>query len=120
MIQPAASPLPRRAQRSVAAAMCASPQRRTSTVDAARGNARSAVFAEAVADRPDDELHRAVRQRIGRDTIEAAPTRDAEVGRDLRQQRIGDPHHRLAGEAGERQQRDGGRVARDGGRRLAG
>ena len=69
-----------------------------------------AVFAEAVADRPDDELHRAVHQRIGRDDDRGDADRRAQIGRDLRQQRIGRAHHRLAGEAGDGQKHDGAGV----------
>ena len=53
-------------------------------------------------------------------TIEAAPTVIAEVGGDLRQQRVGGAHHGLAGEARDRQQRDGaGGAPGGGGRRGA-
>ena len=38
--------------------------------------------------------------------MEAAPTVVCEIGRDLRQQRVGDAHQRLAGEAREREQDD--------------
>ncbi len=64
-----------------------------------RGDAE--IFTEPVADRPDDELHRAVRQRIGPDRDRGRADADVEIGGDLRQQRVRHPHHRLAGEACE-------------------
>ena len=65
-----------------------------------------AVFAEPVADRADEELHRAVGERIGGDDDRGGADGGAEVGRDLRQQRVGDAHHGLAGEARDREQDD--------------
>ena len=50
------------------------------------------------AHRPDDELHRAVRQRVGGDHDRGRADAHVHVGRNLRQERIRDPHHRLAGE----------------------
>ena len=48
----------------------------------------------------------------------AAPDGDIQIGGDLRQQRIGDPHHALGGEGGNREEDDGAdgvcRAARDG------
>ncbi len=72
------------------------------------GRDDAGIFAEAVADRADDKLHRAVRQRIGGDHDRGRADAYAHVGRDLRQERIGDPHHRLAGKRCDRQERDGG------------
>ena len=71
------------------------------------GDGNAQIFADAVADRADHQLHRAVRQQIGGDHDRGRADADIEVGGDLRQQRIGDPHHGLGGEGGERQQRDG-------------
>ncbi len=59
------------------------------------------IFAETIADRADDELHRAVRQRIGGDHDRSRADADPEIGGNLWQQRIR-----------QRQQRDGaGRAA---------
>ena len=66
MIQPVASPQPSRAATS-SGSVGASPQATTISVAARGGDGDAAVFAEAVADRADDELHRAVRQQIGGD-----------------------------------------------------
>src|SRR5262244_1287728 len=68
-----------------------------------------AVFAEAVADRPDDELDRAVADGVGGHHDRSLAHRGAEIGGDLRQQRIGHPHHRLARKACDREQDDGAR-----------
>lgn len=65
------------------------------------------ILAEAVADRPDHQLHRAVRQQIGGDHDRGRADADLEVGGDLRQQRIGRPHHSLGGKARHGQKRDG-------------
>src|SRR5262245_49246600 len=65
MIQPADRPHARRAATS-AGSDPASPHRSTSTVDIAAA-AVTQAYLEAVADGADDELHRAVRQRIGGD-----------------------------------------------------
>ena len=110
MIQPVASPLPRRAAIKTGSEG-ASPQIATITVDTGGGEGDAAVFAEAVADRADHQLDRAVGQQIDGHDDRGRAHRDAEIGGDLRQQRIRDPHHRLGGEGGDRQQRDGGRRA---------
>ncbi len=54
-----------------------------------RGDAE--IFTKPVADRPDDELHRAVRQRIGPDRDRGGADADVEIGGDLRQQRVRSP-----------------------------
>ena len=56
---------------------------------AAQAIATAGIFAEAVADRADHELHRAVGHSIGGDDDRGGADADAEVGGDLRQQRIG-------------------------------
>jgi hypothetical protein len=66
-----------------------------------------AIFAEAVADRADDELDRAVGDRVGGDDYGRGADAGVKIGRDLRQQRIGHPHLRLAGKAGHGKQHDG-------------
>ena len=48
-----------------------------------------------------------MRERVGRHHDRGGADRRADVCRDLRQQRVGRAHHRLAGEAREREQRDG-------------
>ena len=65
-----------------------------------------AVFAEAVADRADDQLDRAVGESIGRHHHGGGADGGVEVGGDLGQQRIGHPHLRLRGEARDREQHD--------------
>src|SRR5215813_5324825 len=68
-----------------------------------------AIFAETVADRADDELDRAVADGVGGDHDRGFAHRGAEIGGDLRQQRVGHPHHRLARKACDREQDDGAR-----------
>ena len=106
MIQPVASPLPSRAATS-SGSDGASPHSATMTVGGGGGERDAEVFAEAVADRADHQLHRAVRQQIDGDDDRGRADGDVEVGGDLRQQRIGRAHHGLGGKGGERQQRDG-------------
>ena len=77
------------------------------TVAARGGDGDAVIFAETVADRADDELHRAMREQIGGDHDRGGADGDLQVGGDLRQQRIGRAHHGLGGEGGERQKRDG-------------
>ena len=57
------------------------------------------ILAEPVGDRPDDELDRAVRHRIGRHHDRGLADGSLEIVGDLRQQRIRHPHHRLGGKA---------------------
>ena len=71
-----------------------------------RGN-NTRVLAEAVTDWPNDELHRPVCQSVDGDHNRGGPDADPEIGGYLRQQRVRDTHHRLAGERGQCQQRDG-------------
>ena len=70
------------------------------------------IFAEPVADWSDEELHRAVHERIGPHGDGCDADRHREVLRNLRQQRIGRAHHRLAREASDREQHDGAGVGR--------
>ena len=61
-----------------------------------RGGGRSGdagIFAEPVADRSDDQLNRAVGQRIGPHRGRRRGDRHAEIRGDLRQQGIGDANH---------------------------
>ena len=80
-----------------------------------------AIFAEPVADRADDELDRAVGDRIGGDHHGGGADGGVQVGRDLRQEQIHDPHLRLAGKARDREQHDraGRRLARAAAAELA-
>ena len=110
MIQPAAAPEAKRATAS-AVSDCASAAERHQDGGERAHDGDGAVFAEAVADRADDELDRAVGDRIGGDHDRGGADGGAEVGGDLRQQRIGDPHLRLAGKARDREQDD--RAGRD-------
>ena len=71
------------------------------------GERDAQVFAEAVADRADHQLHRAVRQQVDGHHDRGRAHRHVEIGGDLRQQQIGDPHHGLRGEGDNRQQDDG-------------
>ena len=57
----------------------------------------------------DHDLEQAVGEREGGDDDARAADRDAELARDLRQQRVADAQVGRAGEAGERQQDDGAR-----------
>ena len=66
MIQPVASPQASRAATS-SGSEGASPQATTIAVDAGGGEGDAEIFAEAVADRADHQLHRAVRQQVGGD-----------------------------------------------------
>jgi hypothetical protein len=68
-----------------------------------------AILAEPVSDRSDDELDRAVAHGIGSDDDRGRSHRGPEIGGDLRQERVGDPHHRLAREPRARQQDYGAR-----------
>ena len=106
MIQPVASPLPSRAATS-SGSDGASPHSATMTEARGGGERDAEVFAEAVADRADHQLHRAVRQQIGGHDDRGGAHGDVEIGGDLRQQRIGRAHHGLSGKAGDRQQHDG-------------
>ena len=65
-----------------------------------------AVFAEAVADRADHQLDRAMGEGIGRHHHGGGAHGGVEVGSDLRQQRIGDAHLCLRGKARDREQHD--------------
>ena len=107
MIQPVASPLPSRA-----AIRTGSEGRQPADRHHHRrhrgGEGHAAVFAEAVADRADHQLDRAVGQQIDRHHDRGRADRNAEIGRDLRQQQIRDPHHGLGGESDNGQQSDGG------------
>src|SRR5215472_6595971 len=76
-----------------------------------------AIFAEAVADRADDELDRAVAHGVGGDHDRGFAHRGAEIGGDLRQERVGHAHHRLARKACDREQDDGARRDFGAGRR---
>ena len=76
------------------------------TAQSAQATAIETKFAEAVADRADDQLHRAVRDRVGRDDDRGGADGHADIGGDLRQQRIRHAHHRLAGKARKREQHD--------------
>ena len=82
------------------------------------GDRDHAELAESVADRPDDELNRTMRERIGGHHDRGGADRHADVGGDLRQQGVRGAHHRLRGEAREREQRD--RAGRRRGRRGRG
>jgi hypothetical protein len=68
-----------------------------------------AVLAEAIPERADDELHCAVAHRVGSNHDRGFAHGGAEIERDLRQERIGHPHHRLTGKARDCQQDDGAR-----------
>ena len=61
------------------------PQIITSTAAIARHCRHRAILPETVADRPDDELNRAVGERIGGDHDGGGTHGGVEVGRDLRQ-----------------------------------
>ena len=97
---------------SVGSRVGAKPHSRVNTPHSAVAIATQPVFPEPIAHRAGDQLHRAVRDRVGGDDDGGRADGDAEVGRDLRQQRIGRAHHGLAGEGGQREQRNGaGRTA---------
>ena len=66
-----------------------------------------AVFPEPVGHRADHELDGSVRNRISREHNRGHAHGGLEVARDLRQERIGHPHLRLARKAGGREQNDG-------------
>ena len=65
-----------------------------------------AVLAEAVAERAADQLAEAIGEREGGRDHRGLARADAELLRDLRQQRIGDPHARDRDEGGGAEQRD--------------
>ncbi len=100
MIQPVASPLASRAATS-SGSEGASPQASTISVEQAAAMRDAEILAEAVADRADHQLHRAVRQQVDGDHDRGGADGDVEIGGDLRQQRIGHPHHGLGGEGGD-------------------
>jgi len=66
-----------------------------------------AALAEAVAYRTGNELDRSVRYGIQRDDQRGDADGRMKIDGDLRQERVGDAHLRLAGKAGRREQRDG-------------
>ncbi len=78
------------------------------------GDADAEIFAEAVADRADDELHRTVRQQVKVTITRGRADGGLQIVGDLRQQRVGRAHHRLGGEsrAGEQDDSAGGIAAR--------
>lgn len=69
------------------------------------------ILSEPVADLAAKELDRAVRQPICSHHDRGGANGHGEVGRNLRQDRVRDPHHGLAGESREREQKD--RTGRD-------
>jgi hypothetical protein len=76
------------------------------------GKRHGAVFAEAVADRTDNELDRAVRHRVGGDHHGRYADGGMQIGRHLRQQRVHHADLGLAGKARDSQQNDGARRVR--------
>ena len=68
-----------------------------------------AVFAEAIAERTDDELDRAVAHSVSSNHDGGFAHGGPEIDGDLRQERVGHPHHCLARKARDRQQHDGAR-----------
>ena len=105
MTQPATAPVASRASASCGSVETV-PQTVTSTAASALIDGDGAVFPETVGHRADDELDRAVGDGISRDHNRGDADRGLEVGGNLRQQRIGHPHLRLAGKAGDREQQD--------------
>ena len=79
-------------------------------------NCDGAIFAEPVGHRADHELNGSVRKRIRREHDRGHAHGRLEVACNLRQERIGHAHLRLAGKAGRREQDDGAnrRLARRG------
>ena len=108
MIQPAATPEAKRATASGRERLHRAAQGHEDRGQRAHRR-DGAVFAEAIAERTDDELDRALADRIGRDHDGGFAHGDAEIDGDLRQQRVGHAHHCLARKARDRQQHDGAR-----------
>ena len=105
MIQPAAAPVASRVKCELRQRTRHAAQRHQDGADGAH-HRDGAVFAEAVAERPDDELDRAMGDGIGGHHHGGGADRGVEVAGNLRQQRIRHPHLRLAGEARDREQHD--------------
>src|SRR5262245_48734010 len=108
MIQPADRPHASRAATS-AGSDPASPHRSTSTVDIAAEAVTQAYFPKRS---PTGPMMSCTEPCVGGDHDRGGTDADAHVGSDLRQQGVRDPHHGLAGERGERKERNrAGRAA---------
>ena len=70
------------------------------------GRRHRLAFAEPVADQAGESLRQAVGDGVGGDDGGGRTQAGAEIGGDLRQQRVGDAQRGAAGEGGERQQDD--------------